>query len=461
VQETDDTYLQATGILKARPEVKTVWARTSRCCGTQKGFIYVVLKDKGERELSQKKFEDVMDPVLKKIPGVHMGFQSNAGFSNRDISITLTSNDNDLLEKTSNEVRAQMAELPFLANVNSTAAMQQPEILIKPRLDIAAEQGVSVTSIGQVARIATLGDIDTNVAKFTLADRQVPIRVQLDPKWRGDIGVISNLRVRTVNNALVPLETVAEIGMGSSAATINRFDRARKIAVEADLHGKEMGDAMKAINELPALKDLPAGVSRPAYGNSEQMQIMFIGFIVALVTGFMLNIAILVLLFRNLFQPFTIMSVLPLSFGGAFAALLATHMALSMPALIGIIMLMGIVTKNSILLAEYAIMARRDRGMSRLEALVDAGAKRARPIVMTTIAMVAGMTPIALGLGNDAEFRQPMAVAVIGGLITSTLLSLVLVPVVFTIVDDIQHWIAPKFGRWLTPKEEPQTAPGE
>jgi HAE1 family hydrophobic/amphiphilic exporter-1 len=454
VQDTDDTYLQATDILKARPEVKTVWARTSRCCGTQKGFIFVVLKDRSERKLSQKQFEGEMDPVLKRIPGVHMGFQSTAGFSNRDVSITLTSNDNDALEKAANEIRAQMAELPFLSNVNSTAAMQRPEILIKPRFDIAAEQGVSVASIGQVAKIATLGDIDTGVAKFTLADRQVPIRVQLDPKWRDDIGVISNLRVRTVTGALVPLTTVSQIEMGSSAATIDRFDRARKIAVEADLHGKELGDAMKIINELPALKQLPAGISRPSYGTSEQMQIMFVGFLVALVTGFMLNVAILILLFRNLFQPFTIMSVLPLSFGGAFAALLLARMSLSMPALIGIIMLMGIVTKNSILLAEYAIMARRDRGMSRLEALMDAGAKRARPIVMTTIAMVAGMAPIAAGLGNDAEFRQPMAVAVIGGLITSTLLSLVLVPVGFTIIDDIQSWLAPKFSRWLTPKEE-------
>jgi multidrug efflux pump subunit AcrB len=282
----------------------------------------------------------------------------------------------------------------------------------------------------------------------------VPIRVQLDPKWRGDMGVISTLRVRNINGDLLPLTSVADITMGSSAATIDRFDRARKVAVEADLHGKELGDAMKIIDELPALKNLPPGISRPSYGNSEQMQIMFVGFAVALITGILLNLAVLTLLFRNVFQPFTIMSALPLSFGGAFAALLAVHLSLSLPALIGIIMLMGIVTKNSILLVEYAIMARRERGMERFEALMDAGAKRARPIIMTTIAMVAGMAPIALALGNDAEFRQPMAVAVIGGLIASTLLSLVFVPVTFTLVDDVQQWLAPKFGRLLTPKEE-------
>jgi hydrophobe/amphiphile efflux-1 (HAE1) family protein len=452
VEDTDQTYLQATKLLQARPEVKTVWARTSRCCGTSKGFIFVVLTDKGTR-MSQKQFEGEMDPVMKQLPGVHIGFQSSGGWGNKDISIYLTSNDGDLLEKTADELRAQMAELPFLGNIATTTAMQRPEILIKPRLDIAAEQGVSVTSIGQVAKIATLGDIDTNVAKFNLSDRQVPIRVQLDPKWRGDMGIIQNLRVRNFSGDLLPLTSVADITMGSSSATIDRFDRARKVAVEADLHGKEFGDAMKIINELPVLKNLPSGISRPSYGASEQMQIMFVGFVVALVTGILLNLAILTLLFRNMFQPFTIMSALPLSFGGAFAALMAARMSVSLPSLIGIIMLMGIVTKNSILLVEYAIMAKRERGMGRFEALMDAGAKRARPIIMTTIAMVAGMAPIAAGMGNDAEFRQPMAVAVIGGLIASTLLSLVFVPVTFTLVDDIQQWLAPKFGWLITAKD--------
>ena len=462
VEDTDETYLQATALLQKRPEVKTVWARTSRCCGTSKGFIFVVLTDRSTR-MSQKDFEAEMTPVMRQLPGVHIGFQSSGGFGNKDISIYLTSNDGDLLEKTADQIRAEMADLPFMSNVATTTAMQRPEILIKPRLDIAAEQGVSVTSIGQVAKIATLGDIDTNVAKFNLPDRQVPIRVQLDPKWRGDIGMIQNLRVRNFNGDLLPLTSVADITMGSSSATIDRFDRARKVAVEGDLHGTEFGDAMKVINELPTLKNLPAGISRPSYGQSEQMQIMFIGFVVALGTGILLNLAVLTLLFRNVFQPVTIMSALPLSFGGAFAALLVSRMSLSLPALIGIIMLMGIVTKNSILLVEYAIMARRERGYERYEALMDAGAKRARPIIMTTIAMVAGMLPIAMGFGNNAEFQQPMAVAVIGGLIASTLLSLVFVPVTFTLVDDIQQWLAPMFGRILTAKEgeAPKAHPAE
>ncbi|SRR5579859_403909 len=464
LQDTDAMNQRITNLLKARPEVQTVWTRAGRDNKVQLGRIWVILTDRDKR-MDRKSFEAEMDKEFKKLPGAKVGFNAIDGWSDHDVSILLTSNDDELLENTANELRKQMQGLDFLSNVTTTAAQQRPEILIKPRLDLAAEQGVSVSSIAQVARIGTIGDIDTTAAKFNLSDRQVPIRVQVDQKYRDDLDIISNLRVRTASGSLLPLTAVAEIGMGSSTAEIDRFDRARKVAVEADLHGKDLGDAMKEINKLPALQELPAGISRPNYGTSEQMQIMFVGFAVALVTGILLNIAVLILLFRNFFQPFTIMTAIPLSFGGAFAALLACHLSLSMPALIGIIMLMGIVTKNSILLVEYAIMAQREHGMSRFDALIDAGAKRARPIIMTTIAMVAGMLPIAIGLGNQAEFRQPMAVAVIGGLIASTLLSLVFVPVAFTIIDDIQQWLVPKFSRLVTPRDaegvEPPAHPAE
>ncbi|MDR3435827.1 efflux RND transporter permease subunit [Telmatospirillum sp.] len=454
LEETDTVNQQLTTLLKARPEVASVWARAGRGGKIQTGRLFVILTDRSRRT-DRKTFEAAIEPELRKVPGIHIGFLAVDGFAAKDVSVLLTSNDGEALEVAANELRRQMQALPYLANVASTAALQRPEIIIRPRAVLAAEQGVSVSSIAQVAKIATLGEIDTNSAKFNLADRQVPIRVLIDPKWRDDLDMLSLLRVRTASGQLLPLTSVAEIAMGSSAAEIDRFDRARKVSVEADLHGKDLGDAMAEINRLPILRDLPAGVSHPSYGNSEEMQIMFVGFALALLTGLLLNLAVLTVLFRNVFQPLTIMTALPLSLGGAFVALLVCHMTLSMPALIGIIMLMGIVTKNSILLVEYAIMARRDRGMDRLQALMDAGAKRARPILMTTIAMVAGMAPIALGLGNDAEFRQPMAVAVIGGLLSSTLLSLVFIPVMFTILDDIQNWLAPKFSRWLTPREEP------
>lgn len=454
LEQMDGTTQRAANILRAQPEVEATWERAGRGGQVRRGAITVLLKPRSER-VHQKDFENRVLAELQRIPGARFSFNSTGGFGNRDVSIMLTSENGELLDEHAAKVLAEMKGLSILKNVTSTAPLQRPEIQIKPFFDRAAEQGVSVYALGQVAKVATLGEIDTNSAKFNLGDRLVPIRVQLDKAARSDLGVIANLRVRANNGATVPLNAVAELDMGSGPVQIDRFDRARRVSIQADLNGAELGEAMKAINALPSMAHMPAGVSKPAYGGSEQMEILFLGFAVALGTGFLLIIAVLILLFHNFYQPLTIMTALPLSLGGAVAGLLIGQMSLSLPALIGILMLMGIVTKNSILLVEYAIVAIRDHGMSRAEALRDAGAKRARPIVMTTIAMAAGMFPIAMGWGADTEFRQPMAVAVIGGLITSTLLSLVFVPTMFTVMDDLQHWLSPKLGRMLTPKEEP------
>jgi len=452
LQQMDEMVQRASLILNAQPEVEVTWSRAGRGGQVRKGSIIVLLKDRSER-VHQKDFETRVLPELQKLPGIRFSFNSTGGFGNRDVSIMLTSENGPLLDAHAAAVLAEMQKLSILKNVSTTAPLQRPEIQIKPMFDRAAEQGVSVFAIGQVAKVATLGEIDTNSAKFNLGDRLVPIRVQLNQDMRSDLDVLANLRVRTNSGATVPVSAVAEISMGSGAVQIDRFDRARRVSIQADLNGAELGDAMKAINALPSMSHMPAGVSKPAYGGSEQMQILFMGFIVALGTAFLLIIAVLVLLFHNFFQPVTIMMALPLSLGGAVIFLLICGMSISMPALIGILMLMGIVTKNSILLVEYAIVAMRDHGMGRLEALLDAGAKRARPIIMTTIAMIAGMVPIAVGWGADTEFRQPMAVAVIGGLVTSTLLSLVFVPTFFTLMDDFQRIMSPLFRRLITPKE--------
>jgi multidrug efflux pump subunit AcrB len=294
--------------------------------------------------------------------------------------------------------------------------------------------------------LATLGDLDQNLAKFNLGDRQIPIRVQLDPASRNDLATIENLRVMTASGVAVPLKTVADVSLGAGPAEIDRFDRSRKIAVEGDLNaGADLGPALAKINALPSRTHLPPEVHQAKYGNAEQLAVLQKDFGTALMASLLLIFAVLVLLFGNFFQPPTIMMALPLSIGGALVALLIANDSLSMPAMIGLLMLMGIVTKNSILLVEYAIVARRERGLNRRDALIDAGRKRARPIVMTTVAMIAGMVPIAIGLGADSDFRAPMAIAVIGGLVTSTLLSLVVIPVVFTYLDDLQNFVMP----WL------------
>lgn len=453
--ETDAVAQRVGTMLKARPEVQSVWTNAGRGSQVRNGQIIVMLKDRSERTLAQKQFETAVLPELRKIPGVRLYFNSmGPGGGGRDISIALTGNDGALLDQHAETVAAELRALPFVSNVTTTAAMQRPEILIRPRFDRAAEQGVSVAEIGQVARIATLGDIDSNTAKFNLGDRQVPIRVQLGERHRSDLDLIANLRVRTSSGGTVPLKVVADIELGSGPVQIQRYDRARRVSVQADLiGGKPFGDAMQVINTLPSLAHMPPGISKPPVGSAQEMMILFKGFLVAIGTAILLIVAVLLLLFRNFFQPPTILMALPLSVGGALGALVLCGMTISMPSLIGILMLMGIVTKNSILLVEYALVSIRDHGMDRRAALLDAGAKRARPIIMTSIAMIAGMVPIAVGWGADTEFRQPMAVAVIGGLITSTLLSLVFVPVVFTFMDDLQRWVAPKLGRLLTPRE--------
>jgi HAE1 family hydrophobic/amphiphilic exporter-1 len=331
-----------------------------------------------------------------------------------------------------------MRELPGLSNVVSTAALVRPEILITPKADVAALQGVSTRDISQVARVATLGDADQLLPKFNLGDRQVPIRVMLTEESRSNLALLQTLRVPTASGDAVPLSAVADVTFGAGPNQLSRYDRLRVARLSAELsNGATLGSASAAIDELPAMKALPEGVSQAVSGELESLQETFTGFAFAMITGVLLMYVVLVLLFGSFFHPITILAALPVSFGGAFLALLLTGKGLSMPALIGIIMLTGIAAKNSILLVDYAIIAMK-QGLSRNDAILDAARKRARPIIMTTMAMGLGMLPIALALGEGTEFRSPMAIAVIGGLITSTALSLVFVPAIFSLIDGLK-----------------------
>jgi multidrug efflux pump subunit AcrB len=298
-----------------------------------------------------------------------------------------------------------------------------------------------VAAISTTARIATIGDIDQSLARFNLPDRQIPIRVMLDERARGDLDQLRMLRVEGRAGLAVPLDAVAEIRHGAGPAQIDRLDRVRKAMVEAELNGLPLGEATKLVAALPIMQNLPEGVRQRATGDTEIMAELFGGFAVALGSGVLLIYLVLVLLFGGFLQPLTIMSALPLSLGGALLALLLAQKALGVSAVIGVLMLMGIVAKNSILLVEYAVLARREQGLSGEAAMLEAARKRARPIVMTTIAMCAGMAHIAAGIGTDSEFRSPMALVVIGGLVTSTLLSLVFVPAAYSYVDQFEGWL--------------------
>ena len=457
LEQTDEAVRQVTEVLRARPEVDSVFSSIGSAtvsfgpgggggaAEVRRANLTINLVNRWERRLSQQQFEQEIGRELKSIPGARIQF--GAGGSGGGImSIALVSDNPRQLEDAAARVEREMRALPELANVSSSSALVRPEILIRPKPDVAALQGVSAGAISQAARVATLGDADQLLPKFNLGDRQIPIRVMLAEEARSQLGVIENLQVPTASGGTVPLSAVADISFGAGPNQIERLDRRRVATISAELAGVPLSVATEAVDALPSMQNLPDGVAQQLTGDAESNQELATGFGFAIVTGILLMYVVLVLLFGSFFHPIVILAALPVSFGGAFLALLITGKSLSMPALIGIIMLTGIAAKNSILLVDYAIIAMR-QGMNRRDALMDAAHKRARPIIMTTMAMGLGMLPIAAAIGEGTAFRSPMAVAVIGGLITSTGLSLLFVPVVFSLVDGVKTRLERRLGR--------------
>jgi multidrug efflux pump subunit AcrB len=343
-------------------------------------------------------------------------------------------------------VEQELRTIPGIGAVTSTSSLTRPELIVRPDFARAADLGVSSAAIAETLRIATAGDYEQALAKLNLSQRQVPVVVKLADVARTDLELLSRLPVPGARGPVM-LGNVATLTLDSGPAEIDRYDRLRNINFEIELNQQPLGEVQERALALPSLAQLPPGVQQTTIGDAEAMAELFASFGLAMATGVLCIYFVLVLLFKDFVQPVTILAALVLSIPGAFLALYITQTALSMPSMIGLIMLMGIATKNSILLVEYAIVARRDAGMSRAQALLDACHKRARPIVMTTVAMGAGMLPIAIGLGTDPSFRAPMAIVVIGGLITSTFLSLLVIPVLFTYVDDMVQGLRRLFGR--------------
>ena len=465
--QSDAVAGRVTTMLKARPEVASVYATIGADMqggfqgatgDVRKGVVIINLKPRSERDLTQKQFEASFRKDLATIPDLRTNFGNEGG--QREFAMIVSGADGKAVEKAAVSVEKAVREkVSGLLNVISTAAIDRPEIRIAPKLDEAAELGVSVASIAETVRIATIGDVTQNLAKFSAGDRQVDIRVQLDQAARADLATFETLRVRRDGGGSVPLSAVASIDFGQGPTNLERYDRDRRVAIEGDLApGVALGEALEAVKALPEARNLPAGVTLKEFGDVEIMREVFEGFALAMAAGVLLVFAVLVLLFADVAQPVTILLSLPLSIGGALIALVIADQPVSMPVVIGFLMLMGIVTKNAILLVDFAI-EEVARGVDRTTALIDAGRKRAQPIVMTTVAMTAGMVPSALALGEGGAFRAPMAIAVIGGLIASTVLSLVFVPAAFTILDDVRKIFAWTFGRFVGPTDEPGEAP--
>ena len=460
LEQTSAASAAAYRIIARQPEVADVVEQIGdNDEGIRSAELDIALVPRKQRHVSQREFEDRVLKLLRVIPDAQVHFYRGNGGS--DIVFYITGDDPQLTYATARKVVDEMRGLSVVRNARIDNDLPSPEIEVRPHLDLASQLGVTVESISDTIRIATIGDLDQNSAKFQLSDRQIPIRVSLLESTRKDLATLENLPVPTLGGGSVPLKAVADISFGEGPTRIRRYNQSRRLMIEADLNnGATIGTAMDKIYKLPTLAHLPRGVRLVDQGDAKYMNELFANFLLAMTTGILMVFAVLVLLFARVLQPITILSALPLSIGGAVVALMITGNSLSLSVMIGFLMLMGIVAKNSILLVDFAIEEMR-AGKDRLSALLEAGHKRARPIVMTTVAMVAGMFPVALGLGGDSAFRAPMAVAVIGGLITSTALTLVIVPAAFTLIDDIERWLAPKVGRVLIAQPQPPASPAQ
>ena len=448
-------------LLAAQPEAESVFAQVGAGgasggpggfvsnAGVTKGTVTLILKEHREARVSE--IRDRIRPMLLKIPDARLTFD-NAEFGSAGINIILTSETGEGLETAGLELQRQMRTIPGIVDARPTTPPSGPEVVVRPKPDEAARLGVSAATIAAAARVATVGDIDANVAKLNEGERRIPIRVRFPQDARADLSVIKNMRIPTAGGGTTTLETVADVYFQAGPAQISRFDRHRNLTIRADLTGNvQLGDALNKVEALPVLKHPAPGLGRASQGQEQALQELTLGFVVAFIEAIGLVYMVMVLLFRSFFKPVIIMMALPTAVGGAFLALLLGGSMLGIPSLIGFLMLMGLAAKNSILLVEYAIERERE-GYTQREALIEACSERARPIIMTSLAMMAGMLPTALSIGQGSEFRQPMAIAVIGGLITSTILSLVLVPVVYEFVDDFEEWILPRLSRLATPR---------
>ena len=435
-------------LLARAPEVENAFSRI------QVGSANIYLTLKSKRSVTSVQFERAWAARLNQIADARVNFQSQSqggpGNTGRDITITLGGSDPQALIAQANKVVEGMRGMPELRAPRTAADLQRPEIIIKPRLDLAASLGVTTSALSQTIRIATLGDIDQNSAKFSLSDRQIPIRTMVDQDARKSLSTIENLPVPTTSGGSVPLKVVAAISFGAGPVVIQRTNQIRRLSIGVDLApGLVSGDAMPKINALPALKNLPQGIQQLQLGEAKWQYELLLNFVIAVIAGILLVFAVLVLLYKRVMPPLVNMGSLLLAPLGGAMALRLTGNPISMPVLIGFLMLLGIVAKNSILLVDFAL-EEMNKGVDKLTAIIDAGHKRAQPIVMTTVAMVAGMVPVSLSLSGDGSWRAPMGITVMGGLLVSTVLTLLIVPASFSLAVGTEAWLGPRLSRWLT-----------
>ena len=453
LQETTAVAERARKQLQGIPELKQVYTAVGSVLDVgdpsksgvgepRKATLILDWGKADDRDRDQKTLERIARAKVADLPGVRVSYISSE--PGELMQLVLAGDDPQRLQDASTALERDLRDIKGLGSVTSSASLLRPEIVITPDPARAADLGVATADIAEAARIATSGDYEQRLAKLNLPERQVPIRVGFAESTLANPALIGQLRVRGKNGP-VPLAAVAEIRAGSGPSQISRYQRQRNVTFTAELNGRPLGEVMAEVQALPSVQQLPDGVSFLNTGDAEVFVELFVGFLLAMGAGLICIYMVLLLLFNHALMPLTILTAVPLCAGGAFGALLLTQNLLSLPALIGLLMLIGIASKNSILLVDYAVMAEDKHGLSQHDALIDACRKRAQPVIMTTLAMGAGMMPIALGFSGDSSFRAPMAIAVIGGLITSTLLSLIVIPAAFTVLDDVGEWMTRRF----------------
>lgn len=449
VEETQKAVRNMAEKLKERTEVESIYtiagiSDDADGIAQHKGQIILTLTSPNEREMSQKQFENSIAHFLQQTPDARYTFSNSDG--SKEFSLTFTGANPKELETQMHKLRDSIANIKGINNVRVIKPLLRKELIVTPNLQDLGRTAVNVEEIASTLRIATMGENNSRSAKFNLPERQLTLQVILPDNQKNDVDVLNNLYVRSDGEKAVPIKSVTHIDFSDGPSQIDRINRARKMSIEGNLDGLSLGEALESVTTLPEYQSLPKSIEPLEYGDMEFMLDMFERFSTTMLFSVLLVFAILIILFKDFMQPITILVALPFSIGGAIIALVLYGAMIDLPVIIGILMLMGIVTKNSILLVEF-ILEKERSGLNRQEAIIEAGQERIRPIIMTTFAMIAGMVPLVLTTGADAGFRAPMAIAVIGGLMSSTVLSLLFVPVIYSLMDDLKKKILPLLAK--------------
>ncbi|MEQ5042149.1 efflux RND transporter permease subunit [Providencia manganoxydans] len=452
VEETQQAIIHMASLLHQREEIKSIYtiagiSDDAEGIAQHKGQLILTLTEPDEREMSQKQFENSIAHLLQQSPDARYTFSNSDG--NKEFSLTFTGTDPQELEHQMHILRDSIAKIKGINNVRVVKPLLRKELIVKPITRDLGRTAVNVDEIANTLRVATMGEANSRSAKFNLPERQLALQVILPDYQKDDVNVLNNLYVRNNQQQNIPIKSIANIDFSDGPSQIDRINRSRKMSIEGNLEGLTLGEALESVMALPEYNALPTSVTQLEYGDMEYMNDMFNRFSTTMLFSILLVFAILIILFKDFMQPITILAALPFSIGGAIIALVLYGAMIDLPVIIGILMLMGIVTKNSILLVEF-ILEKERSGLSRELAIVEAGQERIRPIIMTTFAMIAGMIPLVLTTGADAGFRAPMAVAVIGGLLSSTVLSLLFVPVIYSFIDDLKKKLLPLLAKFTS-----------